>query len=74
VLKVTVFAYWEEDELTDLKAFTTPEVALAYCIPFVAAKVGYSLTGDDNVDWDVLNTQVEHPGCSWRLEYDLNVE
>lgn len=72
-MRIAVFVYWEEGELNTLKAFTTPEAALACCIPFVADRVGYQLTGDDNVDWDVLNTEIEHPGCSWHLEYDLPV-
>lgn len=73
-MNATLFVYCEDGEILCLKAFSTPEAALAFAIPYVAEKVGYSLTGDDNVDWDVLNTEIEHPGACWSMVYGAAVE
>lgn len=73
-MNVAVFVYCAEDSVECVKLFKTPEAALSFAIPFVAEKVGYTLTGDDNVDWDVLNTELEHPGRCWQLIYNLTIE
>lgn len=73
-MTVTVFVYWETDTVSCIKVFRTAEAALGFAIPFVADKIGYVVTGDDNVDWDVLNTEIDHPDCDWSMWYDVEIQ
>jgi hypothetical protein len=71
---VQVFVFTEDEEIQVIRVFKDPDKALKFAIPYVAEKVGYKLTGDDNVDWDILNTEIDHPDCGWLLKYDVSVD
>jgi len=71
---VAVFVFMKGGEFQCVKVFANPSDAETFAIGYVAEQTGYAVTGDDNADWDEMNTGEIPEGLVWQLRYDAPIE
>lgn len=71
---VAVFVFVRDGDVQCLKVFANHQDAERFAIPYVAEQTSFRLTGDDNADWDEMNTGEIPEGFTWQLLYDVPVE